>query len=174
MTLSISIRKEEERDFKLIFKLVEKAFNSQVQARLVSRLREEASPYLSLVAEVENTPVGHIFYSPVVIENNSRKISVAQLSPISVVPKYQGKGIGSHLIESSFQHCVEVGWSAVFLVGNPVYYSRFGFEMAKARDFTHDGAHAEYLQCRELALGSFASLSGNVKFHTAFEELTGE
>ena len=118
--------------------------------------------------------MGHLFYSPVEIENNLAGLSAAQLSPVSVLPEYQGKGIGSKLIESSFNQCLEIGWSALFLVGNPHYYYRFGFEMANTRDFTHEGPHAEYLQCKELNLGSFDDLSGDVKFHPAFEEFASE
>ena len=67
-----------------------------------------------------------------------------------------------------------MGWSALFLVGKPLYYYRFGFEMANTKNFSHEGPHAEYLQCKELNPHAFENISGGIRFHPVFEGLADE
>jgi len=63
------------------------------------------------------------------------------------------------------------GWKVVSLVGNPLYYSRFGFEMAKPRGLSCGGPHDPFLQVLELEPGALAGVTGHVVFHPAFAGL---
>jgi predicted N-acetyltransferase YhbS len=56
-------------------------------------------------------------------------------------------------------------------VGNPLYYSRFGFEMAGPRNLSCGGPHDPFLQVLELEPGALSNAHGHVEFHEAFAEL---
>lgn len=169
----MEIRPEREADRERVFEVERAAFGSDVQPRLVEALRASGSPSLSLVAERAGVVVGHIFFSPVTLESAPSR-AAAQLSPVAVVPELQGQGVGSALIRAGLERCRAQGWSAVFLVGNPLYYSRFGFEMAKLRGLSCGGPHDPVLQVLELELRALDGVTGHVEFHPAFAEIEGE
>lgn len=169
----VDVRVEAESDIPSVFETQRTAFGGPVQARLVDTLRMTASPSLSLVATMDGALVGHIFFSPVTIES-APSCGAAQLSPVAVHPRHQGRGVGSALIRAGLSACPSKGWSAVFLVGNPLYYSRFGFEMARPRGFSCGGPHDPALQVLELEPGALANVRGHVAFHPAFAEIEGE
>jgi putative acetyltransferase len=166
----IEIRPEREADHSHVFEVERAAFDSPVQANLVEALRASALPSLSLVALRDGEIVGHIFFSPVTLAS-APSGAAAQLSPVAVAPGCQGQGIGSRLIRAGLEECPRSGWTAVFLVGNPLYYSRFGFEMAKPRGLSCGGPHDPFLQVLELDSDALAGVTGHVVFHPAFEEL---
>ena len=49
------------------------------------------------------------------------------LGPIAVHPTYQGEGLGAALIRTSIKRARELNWRRVLMVGDEVYYRRFGF-----------------------------------------------
>jgi putative acetyltransferase len=169
----IDIRQEDSSDHARVFEVEQSAFEGTVQPRLVESLRASAEPQLSLVALVEGELVGHIFFSPVTFESKEAP-SAAQLSPIAVDPACQGQGIGSALIRAALERCPSLGWEAVFLVGNPIFYARFGFAMAKPLGLSCDGPHDPFLQVLELRPGALEGVRGQVSFHPAFEDAEAE
>jgi putative acetyltransferase len=58
------------------------------------------------------------------------------LAPVTVVPERQDAGIGSRLIRAGLERATADGWQGVFVLGEPEYYGRFGFDAALAADFT--------------------------------------
>lgn len=169
----LEIRPECEADHDRVFEIEQSAFGSLVQPRLVDALRESASPSLSLVAVCAEQVVGHIFFSPVTSAAHP-SLDAAQLSPVAVAPDFQGQGIGSALIRAALEQCPPKGWPVVFLVGNPLYYSRFGFEMANRRELSCEGPHGPFLQVLELRPGALNGMKGQIEFHPAFAELQGD
>jgi len=169
----LEIRSERNDDHLRVLEVEQSAFDGPVQAELVESLRRSASPSLSLVAVRESEIVGHIFFSPVTF-SSAPSSAAAQLSPVAVVPELQGQGIGSQLIRAGLEQCPAKGWASVFLVGNPLYYSRFGFEMAKPRGLACGGPHGPFLQVIELEPGALDDVTGDVVFHPAFAKLEGD
>lgn len=164
------IRREDAPDFSQVYEVERLAFGGPLQADLVEDLRGSASPQLSLVAEQEGEVVGHIFFSPVTFAREKAP-PAAQLSPVAVAPACQGRGIGAALVREGLVECPDLGWSSVFLVGNPVYYARFGFQMAGPLGFSCGGPHDAFLQVLELQPKALAGASGPVAFHAAFSRL---
>ena len=74
--------------------------------------------------------VGHILFSPVVVEGASRRVVGMGLAPMAVLPDYQRQGIGSQLVTRGRALLEERGCPFVVVVGHPGYYPRFGFEPA--------------------------------------------
>ena len=58
--------------------------------------------------------------------------SVALLGPLCVSPAVQKQGIGSALIRAGHGLLQGEGVSRVMVLGDPAYYSRFGFETESA------------------------------------------
>lgn len=84
---------------------------------------------LELVAVYDNKIVGHIAYTKGRIKGIDNETFIT-LGPISVMPEFQGKGIGGKLILDTLEKATKLGYSAVFITGDKNYYSRFGFESA--------------------------------------------
>jgi len=93
----------------------------------VNLLSEESTPEtISLVAETENIVIGHVAFSPVIIDNNENAQGYI-LAPLGVKPDYQKRRIGSKLIESGMQQLSRMEVDILFVYGDPKYYSKFGF-----------------------------------------------
>jgi len=108
-----------------------------VVADLVDELRDAVTrgEGLSLVAEQRDQIVGHVMFSPSLLDAPKRLLAVQVLSPIGVVPARQRQGIGTALIRRGLELLTERDVPLVFLEGAPGYYSRFGFEPGAAHGF---------------------------------------
>ena len=101
----------------------------------VNLLAEEGTPRtLSLVAETGGMVVGHIAFSPVIIDNNEN-VQGYILAPLGVKPEYQKRRIGAKLIEYGMQQLSVMGVNVVFVYGDPKYYGRFGFSADAAHQY---------------------------------------
>ncbi len=107
------------------------------EARLVEALHAADAAPVSLVAVEESSGgvIGHVLFSPVEIDNGGSSIRVVGLAPVGVLPEHQGQGVGSRLIREGLEACREAGYDAVVLLGEPGYYSRFGFERQADMDW---------------------------------------
>lgn len=125
------IRSENFADYADLNTLHIRAFdNSARVATLVSLLRTRKSykPELSLVAELDNTVVGHVVFSPVQAIIQGEIVKGVNLSPLAVHPEYQKQGIGGALTEEGHKICQEMGYDFSILLGHPTYYPRFGYQ----------------------------------------------
>ncbi len=136
--MHITIREEDKKDYLSIFDLIEKAFKDQEYSDhqehyLVEKLRKSKAfvPGLSLVAEVENTLVGHILLTEIKIITTDDELTSLALAPVSVLPEFQGKGIGGKLISEAHQRAKDLGYKSVILLGHEKYYPRFGYKLAE-------------------------------------------
>ncbi len=135
--MEITIRKEESKDIDIVFNLIEKAFESEQMSDhtehfLVERLRKSDAfiPELSMVAEIAGKIVGHILISKLKIKNEINEFDSLALAPVSVLPEFQGKGIGGKLILESHKKAKELGHKSIVLLGHEKYYPRFGYEQS--------------------------------------------
>ena len=168
----IEIRKEVQADHAQVDQIQESAFGQIAEARLVRGLRKDAEPRLSLVAEIRGEVVGHVMFSPVSIEGSGDLPRCAGLAPLAVAPEVQGQGAGSALVHAGLRECVALGWQAVFLLGDPAYYSRFGFSLAAPRGLRYESeAFDAGFQLIELVPHVLSGCSGWVRYHEAFAEL---
>ena len=169
----IRIRDERPGDHARVFALQAAAFGRKSEARLVEDLRTVARPQLSLVAERDGQVVGHVFVSPVVLEG-APALRAGGLGPVGVNPAEQGEGIGSALVRAALERAPALGWRAVFLLGNPRYYARFGFALAAPRGLRYRSADFDpAFQVFELAPGALDGCAGLVRFDPAFDRAEG-
>ena len=64
---------------------------------MIERLRAAGALSLSLVAELDGVAVGHIAFSPMTAQDQSSPWFA--LGPVSVLPAWQGQGIGSKILK---------------------------------------------------------------------------
>lgn len=157
-------RCEQPGDEDAIRTIVTSAFGQPDEAGLVDALRASGDGVISLVAEVDGAAVGHILFSR--LQSPERCLALA---PVAVAPDRQGQGIGGALIHAGIDRARAGGWRGIFVLGEPEYYTRFGFSVATAAPFETDYPRG-YFMALELAEGSLG-VGGAVDYAAAFQEL---
>ncbi len=163
---SISIQPETPDDIPTIHRITTDAFRPMPfsdgdEPDLVDKLRQDGDLTLSLVAKAAEAVVGHIAFSPVTISDET--LAWYGLGPVSVTPALQKQGIGSGLILRGIADMRERSARGIVLLGDPIYYRRFGFEHDP--ELKYPGAPPRYFQ-RLVLEGQ--SPHGIVRFAPAF------
>ena len=119
----MKIRSETKKDYEAVNQVVKQAFATAPhrdgnEQELVASLRTSSAfiPGLSLVAEFDGASVG--------------KHTVLALAPLSVLPDFQGRGIGTALIQEGHRMAQRLGYSHCLVLGSPAYYARTGYRPA--------------------------------------------
>lgn len=124
------IRPETTADIDAIHAVTERAFataqhSDGTEPAIIDGLREQGSLTLSLVAQASGELIGHVAFSPVKIAGQD--LGWVGLGPVSVLPDHQGRGTGHALITEGLKHVQAMGVKGCVVLGDPAYYSRFGF-----------------------------------------------
>lgn len=133
--MSVRIQQESSSDAEGIRALHLAAFPTPVEADLVKALHASFDSEISLVAKDEGKVVGHVLLSRMKVEGDGREYRALGLAPVAVLPDLQRKGIGSQLIEDALRRAEKLGEELVFVLGEPDYYRRFGFDPNMAAPF---------------------------------------
>jgi len=160
------IRKEKGSDVEAISEVTKAAFENhphskQTEQFIVNALRAANALTISLVAEIDGKVVGHIAFSPVAISNGSQ--GWYGIGPVSVLPELQRQGIGKSLIQKGLSLLKGLGAKGCALVGEPEFYSRFGFR--NYPDLILEGIPQEYFLALPFKKNT---IKGTVAFHRAF------
>ncbi len=161
----LTIRAEAPADIEAIRKVEEAAFGRPEEARLIDQLRADGDLTLSLVAYDGQRPVGHVALSR--MEAPFRAVG---LGPVAVLPECQGARIGQRLIGEAVEWARGAGWEAIFVVGEPAYYGRFGFDAAAAAGFSSPYA-GPYLMVLALP-GPLPAARGVIEYAPAFRTIS--
>ncbi|WP_114287100.1 GNAT family N-acetyltransferase [Candidatus Halocynthiibacter alkanivorans] len=147
----MKIRAERAGDQQAVHRLTEDAFGQPDEARLIGMLRADGDVALSLVAEEGGVLLGHVLFSPM-----AAPVRVLGLAPLSVAPHCQKQGIGALLVRKGLELARDTGWQAVFVLGDPGYYARFGFTSKAAEGFENPfaGPHFMALELHQGALST--------------------
>jgi predicted N-acetyltransferase YhbS len=166
--MSIEIREERPAEFEAVERIVAAAFEDSVEeSRLVGLMRERKQGLISLVARDGPELVGHVMVSPIILAP-STPLFLGGVAPLSVVPHRQIQGIGSKLMSAMIQEAKAIGLDALFLVGSPKYYPRFGF--ASSHIDNEYGATDAFMHL-ELSPGCLAKIQGKALYVSAFKEV---
>ena len=166
----IEIRTARPEDNAAIQEVHARAFGGPVEAQLVHVITERKKAIIALVAVNGGKVVGHILFSVVTIAHSPDTFSAVGLAPVAVLPDFQRQGIGSKLICEGLERSKHAGYDAVVVLGDPAYYSRFGF--LRAADFglqNEYGAHDEFMVL-PLHDGALEAVRGMVKYLPEFKE----
>ena len=126
-----------------------------------------AKPVLSLVAEIDGALVGHVLFTVVTLQPDTTSISARILAPLAVSPHYQRRGIGSALVNEGITQLTESGVALLFVLGDPTYYSQFGFRPAGAMGLSAPHAipkkYADAWMAQFLGANTLGSVTGKVQ-----------
>jgi len=173
----ITIRKETPEDYAHVIQVTEKAFETleiseHIEGQLVDKLRKAPSfvDELSLVAELNGQVVGHILFTPIIIDRGEQQFHSLVLAPVSVLPEFQKMGIGGQLISAGHQKAVELGFESAILLGHPEYYPRFGYKPASTWGIKTQIPlpSDDVFMAVELTEGGLSKVSGMVVFPPEF------
>lgn len=164
------IRSEKPSDIEAIANVTKVAFEDhsfshQTEHFTIRDLRDAGALIISLVAEVDGRVVGHIAFSPVTISDGTT--NWYGLGPVSVLPDYQGRRIGTALVNGGLTLLISMGSKGCALVGLPTYYYRFGF--THNFQLIHEGIPQEVFVTKSL---TGLMPRGTVEFHQAFKQLS--
>ncbi|MEP9351542.1 N-acetyltransferase [Xanthobacter sp. KR7-225] len=158
------IRDEMPADAAPLRALVAIAFGGPAEADLVDRLRADGDAAVSLVAQDASGLLGHLLLSPM-----EAPFAALALAPLCVRPDRQRAGIGGALVQAGMTQAREAGARAVFVLGDPDYYRRFGFRADLAAGFETPYAGRHFMA---LALGGpLPEASGVLRHAPAFAAL---
>jgi putative acetyltransferase len=166
----IEIRNERPEDVGAVGHVLEAAFGCSDEADIVDRLREANKAVISLVAECDGQLVGHIMFSPVTIDPAQAGFNGIGLAPVAVLPEFQKRCIGSHLVCEGLERCRDAGYEIAVVLGDHTFYERFGFSRAGDYGLGNEYGVDEDFMVLELSEGALAQASGTVKYQPEFKE----
>jgi putative acetyltransferase len=117
------------------------------EADLVRALHEEGDVLVSLGAWEADALVGHVLFSPMTVAADGAPIFAVALAPVAVLPAHRGRGVAATLIRAGHDAATEQGVRLSFVLGDPAYYGRFGYEVGFAEPFASPYAGAHFMAC---------------------------
>jgi putative acetyltransferase len=162
------IRPAEPHDASAIRAVHRAAFPTSAEADLVGRLGRDA--VVSLVADRGGEVAGHLVLSRMQVSGDGRSYRAVALGPVGVLPEYQRAGMGSELIEGALAIAGATGEELVFVLGEPEYYARFGFDAETAAPFVSPYA-GPFLMALKLRETVALPKSGTARYAEAFGAL---
>ncbi|KJY88867.1 GNAT family N-acetyltransferase [Vibrio neptunius] len=162
------IRTEAPADILAVDRLLKSTFETKAEAALVMKLRENGRRTLSLVAcNDDGEVVGHVMFSPVTLNNED--LNWQGLAPLAVKESYRRQGVAAELVKEAFESLKEFGYPACVVLGQPEYYSRFGFEASEKYGFNCQWeVPIGSFQVIALAEGEFTNRSGLIEYSPEF------
>jgi putative acetyltransferase len=166
------IRDERSPDAPAIRAVLEAAFSQALEADLVDRLRTACRDRISLVACDDDRIVGHILFTPAIIDKPEGTVVGYGLAPMAVLPELQRTGIGSALVHAGIERLRHSGCPFVIVVGHPTYYPRFGFVPASTCGIRceWDGVPDEAFMVLVLEPSISSQLAGLARYRPEFGE----
>lgn len=163
------IRTEEFSDHEAITTLNDRAFGQTGEGKVVELLRKGGALRISLVAIADAEVIGHLALSE--MHHSQSPELILGLGPMSVVPGWQNRGVGSALVRKSLEMAKSEGAVAIICLGHPNFYPRFGFEPASKHSITGDYKVPDAVfMAHVLGAESPTNLAGHVQYHEAFKE----
>ena len=160
-----SVHPERPGDAEAIHAVHAASFPTEAEARLVGLLRAAGRLPVSLVAEVGGAVVGHIAFSPVTAASGAVG---AGLAPVAVAEPHRRQGVAAELVRLGLEACRIAGFGWVVVMGEPAYYSRFGFRPAAEFGLFDDYGGGPAFQAIELVPEALPVGAGVVRYAPEF------
>ena len=162
------VRPEHPDDAARIHDVHAASFPTPAEARLVDLLRAAGSLRVSLVAEAGAVIVGHVAFTPVTVASGAPG---AGLAPVAVLAQHRRRGIAADLIRKGLDACRDAGFGWVVVLGEPAYYSRFGFRPASQFGLSDEYRGGPAFQAVEVVHGALPVGVGLVRYAREFATL---
>ena len=160
------IREAQESDLEEVFNLIHSAFGNRAESDLVKQLISDGDVLINLVVESSDTIIGNVVVSKITMEPDIG-LFCGGVALVSVVPDQQSSGVGSKLMTAAINESKKKGMDALFLLGDPNYYKRFGFVVSTLKnDYS-----VENFQELELTEDCLVNIKSKVTYANAFLNL---
>jgi putative acetyltransferase len=146
-----------------VYGLLQRAFpGSDYEAALVQKLHEQNRPVHEWICIHAGKAIAYIAFS-----NAYRGDDVCglHLAPMAVTPEFQKQGVGSELLHYALRQ-EPIKNVPLFVLGEPEYYKKFGFELCRAPICPFDKNNAHFLSIRNDVTTSF-TIGYEPEFQTA-------
>ncbi len=121
----MKIRKLTPEEYPKASALLRKAFpDSNYETRLFENLHKNGKDLHEWICIHRNKAIAYIAYSNAFC---GKVVCGLHLAPLAVTPQMQNQGIGSELLRFSLRQDV-IKEKTLFVLGNPSFYTKFGFE----------------------------------------------
>ncbi len=127
------IRETRESDLEEVFNLLHAAVGNRAESDLVKQLISDGDVLINLLVESSDTIIGNVVVSKITMEPDIG-LFCGGVAPVSVVPDQQSSGVGSKLMTAAINESKKMGIDALFLLGDPNYYKRFGFVVSTLKN----------------------------------------
>ena len=160
------IREAQESDLEEVFNLIHSSFSNKAESDLVKQLISDEDVLINLVVESSDTIIGNVVVSNITMEPDLG-LFCGGVAPVSVLPIQQSSGVGSKLMTATINESKKMGMDALFLLGDPNYYKRFGFVVSTLEnDYS-----VENFQELELTEDCLVNIKSKVTYANAFLNL---
>lgn len=165
------IRQEQPTDYDEVYELVKISFatsTNEGEWDYLNEVRKKETfiPELSLVAENDDGRlIGQIVLYKTNITSSDDIYTELLLSPISVHPDFFRRGVASAMMSEAFQIAKAMGFTSIFLCGNPDFYHKFGFKASYEYGIFHVAdktKKAEWCMAFELTSGALIGKAGTI------------
>ena len=135
-----------------VYALLQRAFpDSNYEVLLVQKFHENNRPIHEWICIHTNKVIGYVAFS---LAYNGNQLCGLHLAPMAVAPDFQKQGIGSELLRFALRQ-EAIKSQTLFVLGEPAYYARFGFEPCSQPICPFDGGNAHFLSMRNSTTISF-------------------
>jgi putative acetyltransferase len=132
--------------------LLRQAFpGSSYEVRLVENLRKNDKDLHEWVCIHTNKVVAYIAFSNAY---NGAQVCGLHLAPLAVKPEFKRQGIGSELLRFALRQDV-IQANTLFVLGDPGFYKKFGFEPCAIPVCPFDKNNAHFLSIRNTVSTQF-------------------
>ncbi|MBT1076775.1 GNAT family N-acetyltransferase [Geobacter grbiciae] len=135
-----------------VYALLRGAFpGSDYEAALVQKLHDNGRVIHEWVCIHTGKAIAYIAFTNAY---HGRDICGLHLAPMAVAPEFQGRGVGSELLRFALRQ-ETISSQHLFVLGEPGYYSRFGFEPCRVPICPFDKNNAHFLSMRNATAINF-------------------
>jgi putative acetyltransferase len=141
----MKIRKLTPDDYAKVSALLQQAFpRSGYEVRLVEKLRQNRKIVQEWVCIHRNTVIAFIAFSQAF---DGANVCGLHLAPMAVKPQMQNQGVGSELLRFALRQDI-IRDNTIFVLGDPDFYLKFGFERCAVPICPFDKNNAHFLSIR--------------------------
>lgn len=166
----LTFRAAARQDFPAIRRLLIESFGRAGESELVERLRASRDVAAEFIAEHESRLVGYVGFCGLLAKIDGRAIRAAGLAPLAVAGEVERRGVATRLVVYGLENVRGQGFSAVFVLGEPGFFGRFGFSARLARRFQSEWAGPSF-QALEFEPGVLRGSHGEAIWPAAFSLL---
>jgi len=149
---AMKIRKLTEENQARVYALLRRAFpRSEYEETLVEQLHGNDRPIHEWVCLHINKVIAYIAFSNAY---NGNDICGLHLAPMAVAPDFQKQGVGSELLRFALRQ-EPINSQTLFVLGEPDYYKKFGFEPCRVPLCPFDRDNKHFLSLRNTTASSF-------------------